>query len=460
MLTGQTKALTLKEEELKLAQDDYNWNNNLLSEANHKISSLKTELGETKNKLVLAQKKLEEKESDLARTESILARTESDLEIVRCKEKALSDYIRNKLLQKPPDFTNSQNQAYQDTPNLMQNMKEDVLEFNKTQKDFMDNERINLSDPKLKDVTKLIAYECANKALKQKVEDLNKQLKSTKINLKNMSKLKEEAEENLELYENQRNMTYTTSYEANSNQRNLQPSHKVSNNDLEYLMSYIQRGYKGSLWTNSTFYPPTENQQNDELELVENTTEPLANNLNPDKVYLERSETVKFYKMKSVNDKLYSLQIPTDEPEMQNRNIEDFLIQYYRLTMEINNKVEELKTESGIQCLNKESEKQQKVYIDFEKKIEGTLLTYLNDFKHKYQKDIEKVNKQMKQIQTEYAQKKAILDEEKKKNDDEIKSAREKIQKVQEQNKLLNVTVIQQNKAIEKLQQEINIYLG
>jgi uncharacterized protein involved in exopolysaccharide biosynthesis len=131
-----------------------------------------------------------------------LATTKSDLEIVRSKEKTLSDYIRNKPWQKPPDFTNSQNQAYQDTSTLIKDMKEDVLRLTKKQKEIMDNERNDLTDLKLKDATKLIAYECANKALKDKVEVLNKQLKSATISLKNMSKLKEEAEENLEQYEN------------------------------------------------------------------------------------------------------------------------------------------------------------------------------------------------------------------------------------------------------------------
>ena len=141
MLTDKTKALTLKEKEFKLVKGDYNWNNNLLSKANDEISSLQTELRETKNNLVLAEKKLEETisilattESDLARTKSDLATTKSDLEIVRSKEKTLSDYIRNKPWEKPLDFTNSENQAYRDTSTLMQNMKEDVLRLTKTQK--------------------------------------------------------------------------------------------------------------------------------------------------------------------------------------------------------------------------------------------------------------------------------------------------------------------------------------
>ena len=195
MLTDQTKALTLKEEELKQAQEDYNQNNNLISKANYEICSLKTELGETKNKLVLAEKKSEETksilatsesdlartESKLARTESILARTESDLATARSKEKTLTDYIRNKPWQKPLDFTNSQNQAYRDTSTIMQNMKEDVLRLTETQKKIMDNERTNILN--MLQVTDALALSTENKSLKKEINKLKVVNKTFYINL-------------------------------------------------------------------------------------------------------------------------------------------------------------------------------------------------------------------------------------------------------------------------------------
>ena len=289
---------------------------------------------------------------------------------------------------------------------------------------------------------------CLNEASKNKIDKLNSQLRAANNTISK-----------LENNQNNINMNTSSIFEANSNQGNLQAVQTISNADIESLMSHIQRAYKGSLWTNSTFYTLREDQQNDELELNEDTTEQLVNNFNPDQEQLERSETVKFYKIKSANDKLYSLNIATAEPETQNQYVEDFLIQFYRLTMEINNKVEELKTESGMVRIRDSTERMQLVYNMFEKKMEDTLFSFLNDFKVKYNKDIEKVKQEIKYIQTEYAQKNVILEEEKKKNDEEINSFREKTQMVEEENKMLNRIVDNQKKIINNLNEEISVYL-